>query len=84
MANCMNYYVNCTPRTCEEYESVTLDIPTEYIEEVLQLARTLADERNSNARKAFSDIVRQSYQQLIERNYERQNRKNGQRRGRNR
>jgi hypothetical protein len=80
----MNHYVNCTPRMCEEYESITLDIPTEYVDEVLYYARALADEKNINERKAFGEMIRNVYYQLIEKNYDRKNRKNGQRRGRNR
>ena len=80
----MNHYFNCTPRQCEEYESITLDIPTEHVEEVLFYARTIADEKNIPARKAFTEVVRGVYYQLMEKNYDRKNRKNAQRRGRNR
>jgi|TARA_B100000035_G_scaffold29443_1_gene22623 hypothetical protein len=80
----MNHYVNCTPKSCEEYESVTLDIPTEFVDEVLYYARTLADEKNIQQRRAFGDLVRNVYQQLTEKSYDRKNRKNGKRRGRDR
>ena len=80
----MNHYINCTPRGTEEYESITLDIPTEHVDEILFYARTIADEKNITARKAFGDVVRGVYYQLMEKNYDRKNRKNAQRRGRNR
>ena len=80
----MNHYVNCTPKSCEEYESVTLDIRTEFVDEVLYYARTLADEKNIQQRRAFGDLVRNVYQQLTEKSYDRKNRKNGKRRGRDR
>jgi len=72
----MNYYVNCTPKNCQEYESVTLDVPTEDAEAVLYYARVLADEKNITARKALGDIVRDVYEKLLEKNYDRKNRKN--------
>lgn len=71
----MNHYVNCTPRLCEDYESITLDVPTEHVEEMLYLSRLLADEKNITARKAFVDLVRGVYYKLIEKNYDRKNRK---------
>jgi len=72
----MNYYVNCTPKNCQEYESVTLDVPTEDAETILYYARVLADEKNITARRAFGDIVRDVYEKLLEKNYDRKNRKN--------
>ena len=72
----MNYYVNCTPRNCNEYESVTLDVPTENAEEVLYYARLLSEEKNISARKAMSEIVKEVYDKLITKNYDRKNRKN--------
>jgi hypothetical protein len=80
----VNYYINCAPRGTDDYESVTLDIPTSDVEEILYLARTLSEEKNITARKAFGDVVRGVYYQLMEKNYDRKNRKNAQRRGRNR
>lgn len=80
----MNHYINCTPRGTEEYESITLDIPTEHVDEILFYARTISDEKNITARRAFGEVVRGVYYQLMEKNYDRKNRKNAQRRGRNR
>ena len=54
----MNHYVNCAPRGSTEYESITLDVPSQNVDEVLQYARTLVDEHNVSARKAFADSVR--------------------------
>ncbi len=79
----MNHYVNCAPRGSDDYESITLDVPTKNVEEVLHLARTLADEHNVDVRRAFSDIVRGVYHNLTE-NYDSKNRKNDQRRRRHR
>ena len=80
----MNHYINCTPRGTEEYESITLDIPTEHVDEILFYARTISDEKNITARRAFGEVVRGVYYQLMEKNYDRKNRKNAKRRGRNR
>tara|TARA_X000000368_G_scaffold336429_1_gene274068 strand:- start:792 stop:1034 length:243 start_codon:yes stop_codon:yes gene_type:complete len=79
----MNHYLNCTPRECREYESVTLDVPTEAVDDILTYARILSEEKNITARKAMTDIVRGVYNELFEKNYDRKNRKNAQRRGRN-
>ena len=79
----MNHYLNCAPRGSTDYESITLDVASQNVDEVLQYARTLADEHNVSARRAFADIVRGVYNNLTE-NYDRKNRKNDQRRRRNR
>ena len=78
----MNHYFNCVPRHTKEFESITLDVPKENVEEVLYLARTLADEKNITARRSFGEIVRGVYYQLMDKNYDRKNRKTSQRRGR--
>ncbi|BCU96751.1 MAG: hypothetical protein CM15mV13_2010 [uncultured marine virus] len=62
----MNHYLNCTPRECREYESVTLDVPTEAVDDILTYARILSDEKNITARKAMTDIVRGVYNELFE------------------
>ena len=78
--NIMNHYFNCVPSGTKEFESITLDVPTESVEEVLYLARTLADEKNITARRSFGEIVRGVYYHLMEKNYDRKNRKTSQRR----
>tara|TARA_B100001741_G_scaffold217503_1_gene180278 strand:+ start:206 stop:448 length:243 start_codon:yes stop_codon:yes gene_type:complete len=78
----MNHYFNCVPRHTKEFESITLDVPKENVEEVLYLARTLADEKNITARRSFGEIVRGVYYHLMDKNYDRKNRKTSQRRGR--
>ncbi len=79
----MNHYVNCAPRGSDDYESITLDVPTRYVDEVLGYARMINDEHNVDVHKSFANIVRGVYNTLTE-NYDRKNRKNDQWRGRNR
>ena len=80
----MNMYVNLCPKYRENSETLTVDVPTEYMDQLMQYVHVLADERNQNASKAFVDIVRYSFNTLMEKENDRKSRKNGQRRGRNR
>ena len=80
----MNMYVNLCPKYTENTETLTVDVPTEYMDEFVQMVHTLSDEKNISERKAFQDIVRYTFNYLMERDYDRKNRKDGKRRGRNR
>lgn len=77
----MNHYVNLCPphQSLEASDTVTLDIPTEYVDEFLRMSYTLSDEHNITARKAFAELVRHSYSILLEKTYERKSRKNAKR-----
>lgn len=79
----MNHYINLCPKFCEESEMLTLDIPKEYMDQVLALAAYLADEKNITERRAFSDIIRGTLDQLLEKNYDSKNRKASKRGRRN-
>jgi len=72
----MNHYINFCPKYTENVETLTIDIPTEYMEEVLRLANVLSEEKNITARRAFLDIINGTFYSLIEKNYDRKNRKN--------
>ena len=80
----MNMYVNLCPKYTENSETVTMDVPTEYVDELMRYAHILADERNQTARKALVDIVRYTFNTLMEKENDRKSRKNGQRRRRDR
>ena len=80
----MNMYVNLCPKYTENSETVTMDVPTEYVDELMRYAHILADERNQTARKALVDIVRYTFNTLMEQEHDRKSRKNGQRRRRDR
>ena len=66
----MNMYVNLCPKYTENSETLTVDVPTEYMDEFTQLVHTLADEKNITSRRAFSDIVRTTFNYLMEKDYE--------------
>ena len=80
----MNMYVNLCPKYTENSETVTMDVPTEYVDELMRYAHILTDERNQTARKALVDIVRYTFNTLMEKEHDRKSRKNGQRRRRDR
>lgn len=80
----MNYYVNLCPPETDDVENLNIDVPSRYMDEILILARDLADERNIDLRKAISELFKQSYKTLMEKSYERKNRKNAKWGGRNR
>jgi hypothetical protein len=75
----MNHYINLCPPQCEDIENLNIDIPSHYMDEILILARDLADERNINLRKAVGELFRESYKTLMEKSYERKNRKTAKR-----
>ena len=71
----MNHYINLCPRDCDDYETLTLDVPTHYMDSILHLARSLAEEKNTNVRRSMSDLFKKSYTELMEKVYVRKNRK---------
>jgi len=75
----MNHYVNLCPPYCETSDTLTVDIPTEYMDDFLRLVYALADEQNVTPRKAFGEMVKYTYYNLMEKTYERKNRKNAKR-----
>ena len=80
----MNHYVNLCPAYTETTETLTVDLPPEFMDEFMQMVHMLADEKNITARRAFVDMVKYTYYNLMEKNYERKSRKDAKRRGRNR
>ena len=79
----MNVYVNLCPHYNEKSETLTVDVPPEYMDEFSQMVHILADEKNISARRSFTDLVKTSFNTLMEKDYERKSRKNAKRRGRN-
>ncbi len=80
----MNMYVNLCPAYTEKSETLTVDIPPDQMDEFMQYVHILSEEKNINARRAFTDLIKESYYTLMEKDYERKGRKNAKRRGRNR
>lgn len=78
----MNHYINLCPPECEDVENLNLDIPSHYMDDILFLARDLADQKNIHIRKALGELFKESYKTLMEKSYERKNRKNAKRGGR--
>ena len=76
----MNMYVNLCTGYTERNDTLTLDLPPEYVDELMQMVHTIADEKNVTARKAFVDMVRYTYYNLLEgEGYDHKNRKNAKR-----
>ena len=80
----MNMYVNLCPPYTEESETLTLDIPPEQMDMFMEYVHVLAHEKNITARRAFTDMVKDTFGQLMDKEYDRKNRKNAKRRGRDR
>ena len=68
--------------TVPKKDTLTIDIPPEYTDEFNQMVHILAEEKNITARRAFVDLVRNTFDNLMEKDYERKGRKNAKRRGR--
>ena len=77
----MNMYVNLCTGYTEKSDTLTVDLPPEYVDEFMQMVHTIADERNVTARRAFVDMVRYTYYNLMEGTNDK-NRKNAKRRRR--
>ena len=78
----MNMYVNMCTGTVPKKDTLTIDIPPEYTDEFNQMVHILAEEKNITARRAFVDLVRNTFDNLMEKDYERKGRKNAKRRRR--
>ncbi len=78
----MNMYVNLCTAYTEKSDTLTVDIPPEYTDEFNQMVHVLAEEKNITARRAFVDLVKNTFDNLMEKDYERKGRKNAKRRGR--
>ena len=78
----MNHYINLCPPECEDIENLNIDIPSHYMDGVLDLARELSYEKNITLRKSMSELFKESFKTLMEKSYERKNRKAAKRGGR--
>lgn len=78
----MNYYINLCPTDCDDIENLNLDIPSQHMDPILELARELSYEKNIALQKSVSELFKQSFKILMEKSYERKNRKVAKRRGR--
>ena len=79
----MNMYVNLCQGTASKKDTLTVDLPPEYTDEFNQMVHILSQEKNITARRAFVDLVRNTFDNLMEKDYERKGRKNAKWRGRN-
>ena len=77
-------YVNLCPAYTEKSETLTVDVPTDQMDDFMQMVHILSEEKNIAARRAFTDMVRYTFDNLMEKEYDRKSRKNAKRRGRNR
>ena len=78
----MNMYVNLCQGTASKKDTLTVDLPPEYTDQFNQMVHILSQEKNITARRAFVDLVRNTFDNLMEKDYERKGRKNAKRRGR--
>ena len=78
----MNMYVNLCQGTASKKDTLTVALPPEYTDEFNQMVHILSQEKNITARRAFVDLVRNTFDNLMEKDYERKGRKNAKRRGR--
>ena len=78
----MNMYVNLCQGTASKKDTLTVDLPPEYTDEFNQMVHILSQEKNITARRAFVDLVRNTFDNLMEKDYERKGNKNAKRRRR--
>ena len=73
----MNVYLNLKPNNYDgESDLLTVDLPSNYIDDIMKYVRPIAEEKSSTESKVLKDIFKQSIFEISRRENERKNRKN--------
>ncbi len=73
----MNLYFNLKPNNYNgESDLLTLDLPENYIDDIMKYVRPIAEESKISETKILKEIIKESVLEISRRNYERKNRKN--------
>ena len=73
----MNIYLNLKPNNYDgESDLLTVDLPANYIDDIMKYARPIAEQRQTTESKVLKDIFKQSIFEINRRENERKNRKN--------
>ena len=73
----MNIYLNLKPNNYDgESDLLTVDLPSNYIDDIMKYVRPIAEEKSSTESKVLKDIFKQSIFEINRRENERKNRKN--------
>mgnify|MGYP003115859775 CR=1 FL=1 len=73
----MNIYLNLKPNNYDgESDLLTVDLPANYIDDIMKYVRPIAEEKSSTESKVLKDIFKQSIFEISRRENERKNRKN--------
>ncbi len=73
----MNIYLNLKPNNYDgESDLLTVDLPSNYIDDIMKYVRPIAEEKSSTESKVLKDIFKQSIFEISRRENERKNRKN--------
>ena len=73
----MNIYLNLKPNNYDgESDLLTVDLPYNYIDDIMKYFRPIAEEKSSTESKVLKDIFKQSIFEISRRENERKNRKN--------
>ena len=73
----MNIYLNLKPNNYDgESDLLTLDLPQNYIDDIMRYVRPIAEQTKQAEIKILKDLIKEAAFIISQRNYERKNRKN--------
>lgn len=62
----MSLYVNLCPPHTEKSDIISLEVPLNYTDKLLEYAHIISDHTNLSNRKAFKEVVKYSVQYLLD------------------
>ena len=73
----MNIYLNLKPNSYDgESDLLTLDLPQNYIDDIMRYVRPIAEQTKQAEIKILKDLIKEAAFTISQRSYERKNRKN--------
>lgn len=73
----MNIYLNLKPNNYDgESDLLTLDLPQNYIDDIMRYVRPIAEQTKQAEIKILKDLIKECVFTISQRSYERKNRKN--------
>ena len=73
----MNIYLNLKPNNYDgESDLLTLDLPQNYIDDIMRYVRPIAEQKETADYKILKDLIKEAAFEISRRSYERKGRKN--------
>ena len=73
----MNIYLNLKPNNYDgESDLLTLDLPQNYIDDIMRYVRPIAEQKETSDYKILKDLIKEAAFEISRRKHERKGRKN--------